>query len=361
MIKDRSYFVYVGTCAAEGRADSIHICRFDPGSERLDPIGSQSGLVNPAFLAVHPSRRFLYTVSDVASDQADEGGVTSFRIDNDTGRLTVLNRVFSGGGGGCHLALDNTGRTLLVANYFSGSIAAFPVQEDGQLGNPATLTRHHGSSVNQKRQNSPHPHAVVVSPDNRFVLVPDLGLDQVISYRLDSSSASLIRSDPPFAGVEAGSGPRHIAFHPAGGSAYLISEMAASITALSYDQTRGTLRKIQTVLVSPEGNGASSGAEIDIDPAGRFLYASNRGDDSISVFAISSDGTLELTQRISAYGRGPRSIRLTPSGSYLLAANQNSDSVVLFWVDPKTGSLVMRDRMLRLQSPACIEFVIAWG
>jgi len=175
--KDQRYFVYIGTYSREVSADSIHICRFDPASTNLELIGSSSGLVNPAFLAVHPNRSFLYAVSDIGSDNANEGWVTSFRVDVETGLLTVLNRASSGGGGGCHLALDKTGRTLLVANYFSGSIAAIPVQDDGRLGEPISLIRHYGSSVNRARQPSPHPHAVVISPDDQFILVPDLGLD----------------------------------------------------------------------------------------------------------------------------------------------------------------------------------------
>ena len=216
-----------------------------------------------------------------------------------------------------------------------------PIQADGTLGEPATVIKHQGSSVNRERQAGPHAHFIIPDPANRFALTCDLGLDQVLVYRLDAAKAALVANDPPFAAVKPGSGPRHLAFHPSGRFVFLINEMAATITTFAYDAGRGALKELQTVSTLPESfTGAKSGAEVQVHPSGQFVYGSNRGDDSLVVFGFdAANGKLTFVQRQPTQGKTPRHFALDPSGQWLLAENQDSDSIVVFRVDAKTGRL----------------------
>src|SRR2546426_1124979 len=237
----RKYFVYVGTYTGE-TSKGIYTFQFDPASGDMTPVKLAGEVTNPSFLTIHPNRKFLYAVSELG-----KGSVTAFAIDPKTGALTPLNSVLTGGGGACHLVVDKTGKSLMVANYGTGSVAAIPLSADGRLGEATAVIKHSGSSVNPKRQRGPHAHAVVLSADNRFVFAPDLGLDQILSYRLDPVKASLTPNDPPFAKVAPGAGPRHFAFHPKGKYAYVLNEMGSRVTAFSYDASRGALQEIQTI------------------------------------------------------------------------------------------------------------------
>jgi 6-phosphogluconolactonase len=250
---------------------------------------------------------------------------------------------------------------LLVANYGTGSVAAFHVNKDGSISEQSQLIQFHGSSVNQRRQKGPHAHAVVLSADNRFVFVPDLGTDQVMSYKIDPAAATLTANDPPSVKVKPGSGPRHFAFHPGNKAAYTINEMGSSVTAFSYDEKNGALQEIQTISTLPEGfSGVNNSAEIQIDRAGRFLYASNRGHDSITVFSIDPGKyTLTKVQNVPTEGKTPRNFSIDPTGRYLLAANQDSDTVVLFRIDQKTGELQPTGKTVNVPSPVSLQFVPA--
>lgn len=351
------YLVYVGTYTNQ-KSKGIYAWRFNPASADLKSIGLVAETASPSFLALHPNARFLYAVNEVSDYHGQSAGsVSSFTIDYKTGKLSLLNTVSSRGAGPCHLALDRSGKCLLVANYGGGSVAAFPVRADGRLGEVATFLQHSGTVALAERQGGPHAHCVLVSPDNRFALVADLGLDQVLVYRLDAATAQLAPGSPPFAKVSPGSGPRHLAFHPNGRVVYLINEIKSTITAFSYAD--GELREIQTVSTRPKDfQGENNTAEIAVHPSGNFQYGSNRGDDSIAVFAVDrSSGKLSFIERVSTEGKTPRNFAIDPTGSYLFAANQNSDNIVVFRIDKSTGRLTPAGLKIEAPSPVCIAFV----
>jgi 6-phosphogluconolactonase len=349
----KSYFAYVGTYTAQ-TSKGIYAYRFDTATGKLAPVGLVAEIQSPSFLAVHPNQRFLYAVSE-----ASDGSVASYSIDHRSGKLTALNSVSSKGGGPCHINLDKTGGTVAVANYNTGSVAAFPVGADGRLGEASGFDQHHGSSANPQRQKGPHAHSVVFSPDNRFLMSCDLGLDQVLIYRFDPKKSSLTANDPPFGTVEPGSGPRHFAFHPSAKFAYAINEIASTVTAFAYDAARGALTGLQTLSTLPEGKfEGNSTAEIEMHPSGKFLYGSNRGHNSIAVFAVDQKkGTLTLIQNESTQGGPPRNFALDPSGRYLLAGNQDTDTIVLFRIDAQTGKLAPTGDKVEIDAPVSIQFV----
>ncbi len=354
------YLVYVGTYTGQN-SKGIYAYRFDAAAGKVDSIGLAGEMVRPSFLAVHPNQRFLYAVSELGNDGRVNGAITAFAIDRKSGALTALNTVSSGGGGSCHLVVDKTGRALVVANYGSGRVAAFKVNPDGRLSGPISVMQHSGSSVDPKRQTGPHAHAVVLSPDNRFVLVPDLGLDQIRIYRLDAATATLTPTDPPFVTVKAGSGPRHLTFSPNGRFVYSLHEMGSMVTVWSYTAGSGKLAEVQTISTLPEDfHGENNSAEIEVDSKGRFLYASNRGHDSITIFAIEpGNGRLSVVDHVPTQGHIPRNFKIDPTGHYLFAANQNSNNIVIFRIDAQTGHLTSTGQVLEVQSPVCVQFVPA--
>ena len=360
--KDRTmgkYLVYVGTYT-EKNSKGIYAYRFDPNTDRLTPLGLAAETVNPSFLAIDPSRRFLYAVNEVAQYEGrSSGGVSAFLIDPATGKLTLLNEVASGGAGPCHLAVDRTGKYVLVANYGGGSLTVFPILNDGRLGQASAFVQHKGASVNPQRQEAPHAHSVYLSPDNHFALCADLGLDEVLIYRFDAGKGKLTPNNPAFALVSSGAGPRHFAFHPNGKLGYVIDEMQSTVTVFSYDPAKGALDVVQTVSTLPQGfKGENTTAEVEVHPSGKFLYGSNRGHDSIALFSINPrKGTLTPEGHTPTLGKTPRSFALDPTGSYLFAANQDSDSVVQFRVDPNNGRLTPTGQVLEVPMPVCIIFL----
>lgn len=353
--------VLIGTYTS-GTNRGFYAADFDPATGRLNEPTLAAESRNPAFLAAAPGGRFIYAVSETASPDGRSGGaVAAFARDPQTGKFTFLNRQPSGGAGPCHVAVDRTGRCALVANYGSGSVAALPVRADGGLDAPASVIQHTGSSVNPSRQSGPHAHQVVLDPSNRFALVCDLGLDQVRVYRFDASKAGLTPNSPPFASVAPGSGPRHLAFHPNGRWVFVLNEMAATITVFRWNGVLGTLADVGTVATLPKDfSGADTAAEIVVHPEGRFLFASNRGHDSVAVLAV-DDATGRLTprQHLSAGGKMPRFIGVDPSGRWLLAANQASDSVVVFPFDSTAGRLGDPVQTLHAPTPVCLLFPTA--
>lgn len=352
------WVLYAGTYTRPP-SKGIYAYRFQPATGTFTSIGLVAETANPSFIAIHPNRRFLYAVNETSQYEGQPAGsVSAFSIDTASGQLKLLNQVSSRGAGPCHVALDKTGKWLFVANYNGGSVAAFPVHGDGTLGEASAFVQHSGSSVNSERQRVPHAHVVTVSPDNRFILVADLGLDQVLVYRLDPSKGSLAPNDPPIVKIAPGSGPRHLAFRPDGRFAYVINEMMSTVTAFGYDAAHGSLQELQTLSTLPEDfNGTNSTAEIAVHPNGRFLYASNRGHDSIAIFQIDpANGTLTASGQASTQGKTPRNLAIDPTGAYLLAANQDSASVVVFRIDQKTGGLMPSGTVLEIPSPVCITF-----
>ncbi len=357
------FHVYFGSYTG-AQSKGIYRSRFDTATGELSAAELVAETRNPSFLAVHPTGNFLYAVGEVDDAQGKRAGaVSAFAIAGKTGKLTLLNQQTSGGTGPCHLSVDAAGKCLLVANYGSGSIAALPLLPDGSLGAATTTMQHTGTSVNPQRQAGPHAHFIVPSPDNRFALTCDLGLDKVLIYQLDSTAAQLTAHDPPFAAVAHGAGPRHFAFSANGRFVYVINELGRTITLFRYDPVRAILFEEQTISTLPAGYNATdkdSCAEVAVHPSGKFVYGSNRGHDSIAVFAVDAkSGQLTLIQHESTQGKTPRHFAIDPTGRWLLAENQNSDSVVVFAIDSATGKLKPTGQTLTVGSPVCAVFVKA--
>jgi len=353
------FLVYFGTYTGP-KSKGIYVSRFNPATGSLSAPELAASTRNPSFLAVHPNGHFLYAVGEVDKASGKPAGtVNAFSLDPRTGKLTLLNQQASGGGGPCHLAVDATGKCLLVANYGSGSIAALPIHADGSLGEATTTLQHTGHSVNPERQAGPHAHFICPSPDNRYALNCDLGLDQVLVYRLDPAAATLMPNDPPFATVAPGAGPRHLTFSPDGKFAYVINEMGSTISAFSYNPANAAMAEVQTLSTLPKDFSTNNTcAEIVMHPSGKFLYGSNRGHDSIAVFAVDQKtGRLTVREHQSTQGRTPRHITIDPTGRWLLAENQASDLVIVFALDPDTGKLKPTGQSLAIGSPVCAVFV----
>ena len=354
----RSFLLFVGTYT-ESASKGIYAYRFDTASGRLSSLGLAAETRNPSFLAADPRRGVLYAVNEVSNyGGTSSGAVTAFAIDRGSGKLLRLNEVASRGADPCYIALDRTGNYVLVANYTGGSIAVFPVLKDGRLGEASAFIQNAGSGPNRQRQEGPHAHWIETSADNRFAIAADLGLDQLLIYRF-GTSGSLIPNAPPAAKLEPGAGPRHVAFTPDHKFAYAINELQSSVTAFSYDTRRGVLKPLQTISTLPEGfTGTNTAAEIRVDPEGRFLYASNRGHDSIALFAIdSSTGRLTARGHFPSGGKTPRNFALDPTGSRLLVANQDSGNIVVFRIDPASGRLIGIPEVANIASAVCLIFV----
>ena len=357
----REYLVYFGTYTDKG-SKGIYVCRFRPATGKLTPVELAAETVSPSFLAVDPAQHFLFAANEIGDYQnAKSGSVSSFAIDRRTGKLSALNTVASRGADPCHLTVDKAGKHVLVANYTGGSVAVLPVNADGMLGEASDFDQHHGSSVDPERQKEPHAHDVVLTPDNRFALVADLGLDELLVYRYDLEKGKLSANDPPYGRVKPGSGPRHIALHPNGRWAYVISEMGNTVTAFDWDGDKGSFHELQTVSTLPKDfKGENTTAEVVVHPKGRYLYGSNRGHDSIAVYAIDpAKGLLTEIEDVPTLGKEPRNFALDPTGAYLFAANQNSNTVVVFRVNPRNGRLTPTGEKVEVMSPVCVTFVAA--
>lgn len=361
---DKPFLVYVGTYTNKSASKGIYAYRFDPGAGKLTPLGVAAESEDPSFLAVHPGGKYLYAVNETDHFGAQKSGaVSAFSIDSRTGKLTLLNQAATQGAGPCHISLDKTSKFVLVANYDGGSIAVFPIREDGSIGPASAFVQHSGSSINKERQEAPHAHWIGASPDNRFVLAADLGLDEVLIYRFNATKGTLAPDNPPVAKVNPGAGPRHVAFHPNGKFAYLLAEMESSVTAFAYKASNGTLSPLQTVstlsVLRKDYSGPKEAAEIAVHPSGKFLYASNRaGIDAISAFSIDpAKGTLKLKNEYPTMGKTPRNFAIDPTGKFLLAANQESNNIVVFRIDPVTGALSPNGETTEVPAPVCILFL----
>jgi 6-phosphogluconolactonase len=350
--------VFIGTYT-EGESKGIY--RFDldlsTGKPSVPRLAAET--ISPSFLAFDPTRRFLYAVGEVNSFEGKKGGgVSAFAVDPGTGALSFLNAQSSGGAGPCHLVVDRTGKNVLVANYGGGSVAVLPVGPDGRLKESSAFIQHRGSSVNAGRQKEPHAHSVNVDAANRFAFVADLGLDEVLIYKLDPAQGTLTPNDPPAAKLTPGAGPRHFAFHPSGKFAYAINELNSTVHAWTYDADRGALTDLQTISTLPEGfKGTNYPAEVQVHPSGKFLYGSNRGHDSIVVYAIDpSTGKLTYVENQDGGIKNPRNFGIDPSGSFLLAASQDLGSIVVFRIDPSTGALSPTGHSVKVPKPVCVKF-----
>jgi 6-phosphogluconolactonase len=347
----QDWTLYVGTYT-RGPSKGIYAYKFDHATGKLTSVGLAGETSNPSFLAVHPSQRFLYAVNE-----NDNGTVSAFAVDP-AGKLKALNQVSSKGSGPCHLSVDHTGKWLFVANYNNGSVAAYPINADGSLVEATATFQHAGKSVNAERQSGPHAHVATISPDNRFVWVCDLGLDEVRSYRIDPAKG-MTPNNPPFAKVEPGAGPRHVVFRADSKFAYVENEMAAAVTVFSYDADKGVMNPLQVISTLPEGyTGTKSGAEIAIHPSSKFLYTSNRGHNSIAIFKmVTPTGTLFFTGTVPTEGKTPRNFVIDPTGNYLFAANQDSNNIVAFKIDQQTGGLTPTGDKYDVGAPVCLVFL----
>jgi len=351
--------VHVGTYTEGGRRDGVYRFRMNRVDGTLRPAGAAAAGDNPSFLAMHPTRGFLYAVNEVTEYGGEpSGAVSAFAVDPGTGQLTLLNRQSSRGGAPCYVSVDDTGRFALVANYVGGSVAVLPIAEDGRLGEAAAVVQHRGSGPNAKRQKGPHAHCVILDPSNRFALAADLGIDRIMVYRFDARAGTLTPAAVPFAALPPGAGPRHLAFHPTGRVLYVVNELDLTLGVFGYDAATGALTAVQMLpILSERPAGEAIAADLHVLPSGRFLYASVRGDDSIAVFAVDQGaGTLTPVQRVSTSGDWPRNFAIDPTGRFLLVANQRSNTIVGFHVDPATGRLAETGQRLEVPAPVCIRF-----
>jgi 6-phosphogluconolactonase len=357
----KQFLVYFGTYTATN-SKGIYVSRFDAASGELTAPALAAESVNPTFLAITPDHRFLFAANETKSFAGKPGGsVTAFKLDARTGKLKFLNQQSSGGTDPCHLAVDDNGKHVVVANYSSGSVAVLPVKHNGFIGAPASVIQHHGSSVNPQRQAGPHAHCVAMDATSHRVFVCDLGLDKVMIYRLDESTGQLVTNENPPAEFKPGSGPRHMVFHPDGKHAYVINELSSTLTAFDYDSKLGALKETQTISTLPENfRGINTDAEVVIHPSGKFIYATNRGDDSITVFAMDAQtGRLDFVERQPSLGKTPRCFAIDPTGQYLIAANQNSDNIVIFRINDQTGRLTPTGQEFQVGKPVCVVFAPA--
>jgi 6-phosphogluconolactonase len=342
---------YIGAYTSKGAA-GIYQCEFDPAAGVLGKPSLAVETRDPSFLAMHPNGKFLYAVNET-----DDGQLSAFVIDRDKGRLQLLNQQATRGAAPCHVSIDPAGRTAMVANYGSGNIAAFTIDATGRLSEVSYFDQHHGHGPNPKRQEGPHAHCIVPDRAGRFAFSCDLGLDQVLVYEIVSAGQLQLHS-PPYASTPPGAGPRHIKFHPTLPFAYVVTEMGNTICVYRYDAIAGTLTPTQVISTLTDGfKGETHAAEIQFSGDSRFLYVSNRGDDSIVVFAIDAqNGQLRHLSRHSCGGKNPRHFALDPSRQFLLTANQDSGNVALFKLDNLTGALSEPLGEIKIPAPVCVLF-----
>lgn len=350
--KDPIVFV---TAFAAGEQGGIHAYEFDNHAGQLKPLRRTGGVENPFFMALAPNRKVLYSIHAKQFSGAENEHIAAFEIVGGTGELKLLNRQSSEGRAACYLDVDATGKVVFVANYTSGSVAALPVKSDGSLGAATSFHPHTGSSVNPLRQKEPHAHCIVVSPDNRFAFAADLGTDQILSYKIDPTTAKLTPNNPPFAKSPLGAGPRHLTFHPSRPQVYVVNELLNSVSVFDYDPKAGALALRQTLSTLPEGFAATTHcADVKVTPDGRYLYATNRGHDSIACYRIGDDGLLSLIAIEPSLGKGPQNMAITSDGRWLLCANMPGNNVAVFRIEPATGRLTSVGEPLRQTSPSCI-------
>lgn len=350
------YLVYVGTYTTKTSSKGIYSFRFDASTGKLSPVEVAAETPDPSWVAVHPSGKFLYAANEAGKNST----VSAYAMDANSGKLTQLNQRPAFGEDPCYVSFDKTGKYVLVANYTSGNVAVFPILPDGRLGDHTALLTDTGTiGPNKERQEGPHAHWIETAPDNRFALAIDLGLDEILTYRFDAGKGTLQPGDPAFIKLAGNTGPRHLAFSPGKKFAYSVDELNSTVTVFSFDPAKGALAVFQTISTIPQGStGRNETAEITVHPSGKFLYASNRGHDTIALFRIDpATGKLTSAGDFSVEGKEPRHFAIDSTGSYLLAADQLSDKIVAFHIDPVTGALTPTGQVVQVPSPVCITFV----
>jgi len=365
-------FAYVGTYTGPGgNGKGIYLFRFNLKTGSLTPIKLVSEIPSPGWLAIHPNGKYLYAANEVSRfNGAKTGSVTALAIDRSTGDLTQLNVVSSQGAGPAHLSVDPQGQFVFVANYGGGSIAVFPIQPNGSLGEPADIHVHTGSVGSKKPTNappgsfafsghdSPHAHMIEADPGGGFVFSTDLGQDRIYSWILNRPTGKLTPNDPPFVSTPPGDGPRHFVFHPNGRFFYSLQEEASTLTAYDYSASKGSLAMRQTLsTLPPKFAGTSFTSELRISRDGKFIYAANRLADSIAIFSVSASGGLTRVGEVSTHGDYPRSFTLDPTGKFLVSCNQRSDALTTYRVEAKGSKLAFMGEYTPVGSPAIIVFL----
>ncbi len=347
--------VWIGMSAPRfGEPEGIYRTMLNTETGALEKPELAAEIEAPQFLAMGPDDKRLYAVCRLPDG---EGGVAVFEVGEDGKSLRLLNTQPTGDGESCHLAIDSSGRCLFTAQYGTGSVCAFPLKEDGTIGTRTAHVRHTGSGPNRQRQEGPHPHYVTPDPTNTFLMVPDLGADQVVIYKTDLASG---RIEPHGAGRSPpGAGPRHMKFHPDGKFAYVLNELDLSVTAYKYDDKAGTLTEIQTISTLPTElrEVPSSGSEIRMHPSGKFLYTANRGHDSLAAFKVDPEsGKLAFIELESIRGCHPRNFNVDPTGNFAIVAGRDTNTLSAFGINADTGGLVYAGSVVNSPSPICVEF-----
>ena len=356
--------VYFGTYTnTKGqKSKGIYVSRLNMETGMLSPPELAVETVDPSFLTVDPTGRFLYAVNEIDTYRGQQtGAVSAYAIDRKSGLLKPLNEQPTEGRGPAHLTIDREGKNVLAANYGGGSVVVLPVARDGTLKSGSSLVEHTGSSINKQRQASPHAHSITLDPQNRFAYVADLGLDRILIYRFDGRKGLLTLNSPSSGSVAPGAGPRHFSVHPNGRFGYVINELNVTVTAFTIDGANGGLTELQTLSALPPKQSPGkdvSGAELAVHPSGRFLYTSVRGHNSIAVYTIDQNtGKLTYVENTPTHGYTPRGFGIDPEGKYLLVGNQESDSVVAFRIDPQNGQLTLTGSEINVGAPVSVVFV----
>jgi 6-phosphogluconolactonase len=352
---DQKFLVFVGTYTHDTSSKGIYAFEFDPSSGKLTARGLAAETPDPSWLVIHPNGKWAYA----ANESGKQSAISAFSVDAKIAKLTLLNQIPALGEDPCYLSFDKTGKFLFAANYTSGNVVVFPILPDGKLGEHASVVQDAGVlGPNKERQEAPHAHCIEPSMDGRLVYVADLGLDELASYRFDSTDGKLTPNDPPFTKLAPGAGPRHTIFSSNGKFLYVLCEINSTVTVLSYDAAKGSLHELQVVPMLPgDFHGRNDAAEIALHPNGKWLFASNRGHDSIAVFAVDpAAGALRPAGEFPTGGKEPRNFAIDPTGRFLLAENQNSNSIVVFRINPETGALSQVSIAEGVPSPVCLSF-----
>jgi 6-phosphogluconolactonase len=352
----QEYYLFVGTYTT-GRSKGIYVFKFNSKNGELQWVSNTDSSANPSFLAVSSNGKYVYAVNETGGEQP--GRVSAFAFDNSEGKLSFLNQQLTGGDHPCFVTTDPGGKWVVVGNYSGGNLSAFPINKDGTLAPYSQLVQHKGSSANKQRQEKAHVHATFFSPDHQYILAPDLGMDKVMVYQFNAASKKPLTPAPvPYAASAPGSGPRHLTFHPNQKYVYLLEEMSGTVKAFQYN--RGTLKSFQSIATHPAGfTGQPGSADIHISPDGKFLYASNRGDENnLAIFSINpSTGKLASVGYQPVRGAQPRNFIIDPTGRYLLVANQKTNNIVIYKRDMQTGLLQATLQQVDVPNPVCLQML----
>lgn len=355
-----NFWVYVGTYTQGSDSLGIYQLQMEGDTGKLSYVNTTVDVVNPSFLAIHPSKKYLYAVNEIGNYQGKKtGAISSFSINARTGHLKFLNQQSSKGAAPCHLVVDATGKYVLVANYSGGNVCSLPIQNNGTLKTSGSFIQHAGSSITS-RQTAPHAHSINLDPSNRHAVVADLGIDQLLVYKFNQADGTLTPNSIPGIKMAPGAGPRHFTFHPTGKWGYVINELNRTVTAMNYNSKNGAFQKLQTISTVPEGTRAkgNSTAEIQVHPSGKFLYGSNRGPNTIAMYQVNQQtGKLTAIGYQPTGGEIPRNFKIDPTGNFLLVANQNTHNIVVFQIDSNTGLLKTTGMEIHVPKPVCIKFL----